>query len=163
MPRRATLALAALLARLVAACGGGGGGSASGDIRFLVFGEPEELRAYRNIVREFGNREEDIDVTLVTASDRDDLLARLATSFAGGSPHDVFLINYRFYGQFAARGVLEPLAERLESSDAFEESDFYPEPLEAFRWNGELTCLPQNVSSLVVYYNRDLFRRYGVP
>jgi multiple sugar transport system substrate-binding protein len=25
-----------------------------------------------------------------------------------------------------------------------------------------LTCLPQNVSSLVVYYNRDLFRRFGV-
>ncbi len=33
-----------------------------------------------------------------------------------------------------------------------------------FRYDGEeLTCLPQNVSSLVVYYNADLFRRAGVP
>ena len=31
-----------------------------------------------------------------------------------------------------------------------------------FRWDGEQVCLPQNVSSLVVYYNADLFRRAGV-
>ena len=54
---------------------------------------------------------------LVEASDRQDLLARLSTSFAAGDPPDVFLINYRFYGQFAAKGVLEPLEERVESSD----------------------------------------------
>lgn len=162
--RRLIVAFASLLCAVgVAACGGSQGGSASGDIRFLVFGEPEELRAYRTIVREFRRREPAIDVTLVTTSDRDDLLARLATSFAGGSPPDVFLLNYRFYGQFAARGVLEPLGERLADSDAFAVEDFYRQPLDAFRWQGELTCLPQNVSSLVVYYNRDLFRRYGVP
>ena len=99
---------------------------------------------------------------LIEASDRDDLLARLATSFAGGTPPDVFLLNYRFYGQFAARGVIEPVQDRLEGSDAFEEEDFYPQALEAFRRDGELVCLPQNISSLVVYYNRDLFRRAGV-
>ena len=26
-----------------------------------------------------------------------------------------------------------------------------------------MTCLPQNISSLVVYFNRDLFERFGVP
>ena len=31
-----------------------------------------------------------------------------------------------------------------------------------FRWDGEQMCLPQNVSSLVVYYNADLFRSAGV-
>ena len=52
--------------------------------------------------------------------------------------------------------------ERVEDSDEFEPGDFFPQALEAFEWEGELTCLPQNVSSLVVYYNRELFRRYGV-
>jgi multiple sugar transport system substrate-binding protein len=103
-----------------------------------------------------------VTVMLIEESDRDDLLARLATSVAGGTPPDVFLLNYRFYGQFAARGVLEPVQDRLEGSDAFQEEDFYPQALEAFRRDGELICLPQNISSLVVYYNRDLFRRAGV-
>ena len=42
-------------------------------------------------------------------------------------------------------------------------SDFYPIALDAFRWRGEQLCIPQNISSLVVYYNRDLFEKYGVP
>ena len=71
------------LALLTAACSGGG---ASGNVRFLVFGDPAELRAFRNVVTEFRKVEPDVTVTLVEASDRDDLIARLSTSFAGGQP-----------------------------------------------------------------------------
>ena len=155
----------AAVALVAASCGGSEAGSdAEGaSIRFLVFGEPEELKAYRQLIDAFGERESRIRVQLVEASDRDDLIARLSTSFAGGSPPDVFLINYRFYGQFASKGVLEPLEERVADSEEFDLDDFYPQAIEAFRWDGELTCLPQNISSLVVYYNRSLFKRYEVP
>ncbi|HEV3478618.1 MAG TPA: sugar ABC transporter substrate-binding protein [Gaiellaceae bacterium] len=148
-----------------AGCGGGDGEGerASGTIDFMVFGEPEELKAYREVIRTFKEEEPGITVKLIEASDRDDLLARLSTSFAGGTPPDLFLLNYRFYGQFASRGVLEPVQERLDESDTFSEGDFYEQALEAFRRDGELICLPQNISSLVVYYNRDLFRRARVP
>ena len=78
-----------------------------------VFGEPEELQAYRDVVAAYRESEPDRPVELVEASDRSDLLARLATSFAGGAPPDVFLVNYRFYGQFAAKDVLEPLGTAL--------------------------------------------------
>jgi multiple sugar transport system substrate-binding protein len=155
-----TLAVAGLV---LTGCGGfGGGGGVSGQVRFLVFGEPEELKAFRAVVREFGRIEPDVDVQLVEASDRSDLIARLSTSIAGGSPPDVFLINYRFFGQFASRGAIEPIEDRLAESDAFRERDFYRQALDAFRFDGKLTCLPQNISSLVVYFNRDLFRKAGV-
>jgi multiple sugar transport system substrate-binding protein len=153
----------AALALAGAGCGGGsGGGGTSGEISFLVFGEPEEIKAFRGLITAFREVEPDVTVKLIEASDRDDLIARLSTSFAGGQPPDLFLLNYRFYGQFASRDVLEPVQGRLDDSDAFAEDDFYPQALEAFRRNGELVCLPQNISSLVVYYNRDLFRNAGV-
>jgi multiple sugar transport system substrate-binding protein len=154
-------AVAAALAALAVSCGGSAGGD--GPIRFLVFGDPPELNAYRTLIRAFENEEPGIDVRLVEASDREDLLAKLSTSLAGGSPPDLFLMNYRFYGQFAARGVLEPLEPYAEESEEFELGDFYPQAVDAFRWEGQVTCLPQNISSLVVYYNRDLFRRFQVP
>jgi multiple sugar transport system substrate-binding protein len=72
-------------------------------------------------------------------------------------------MNYRFYGQFAARGALEPLEGYVEGSDTLSLDDFYPQAVDAFRWDGAVTCLPQNISSLVVYYNKDLFERFGVP
>jgi multiple sugar transport system substrate-binding protein len=34
--------------------------------------------------------------------------------------------------------------------------------MEAFQFDGTQTCLPQNISSLVVYYNKDLFREAGL-
>ena len=157
----ATLLSLVALAATTAACGGSAGGS--GTARFLVFGDPPELRAYRQLIDAFEREEPGVRVQLIEASDRTDLLARLSTSFAGGTPPDLFLINYRFYGQFAARDVLEPLEERAEGSDVLDLDGFYPEALEAVRWNGEQVCLPQNISSLVVYYNRDLFMKYGVP
>jgi multiple sugar transport system substrate-binding protein len=155
------------LALLAAGCGGDGGGPSGGDevrgtVRFMAFGDPEELRAFRNVIKAFKDVEPRVTVQLIEASDRDDLLARLATGFAGGSPPDTFLINYRFFGQFAARGVLEPLQERLDGSETFSESDFYEQATRAFRFRGSLQCLPQNISSLVVYYNRDLFQKAGV-
>jgi multiple sugar transport system substrate-binding protein len=162
---RLSALLFVLVSLTVASCGGddGGGGAADGDVQFLVFGDPEELEAYREVITAFKDEEPDVHVQLVEASDRDDLLARLATSIAGGRPPDLFLLNYRFYGQFAAKGQLEPIEDRLSESDAFEEDDFYPQALDAFRFDGKLSCLPQNISSLVVYYNKALFRRAGLP
>jgi multiple sugar transport system substrate-binding protein len=142
--------------------GGNSGNEVSGEISFIVFGEPEELEAFRNVVDAFRTLEPSVSVNLIEASDRADLLARLSTSFAGGSPPDLFLLNYRFYGQFAAKGVLEPIESRVDASEVFQQADFYPQALDAFRFEGELTCLPQNISSLVVYYNRDLFRKAGI-
>jgi multiple sugar transport system substrate-binding protein len=152
----------AALSLVAASCGGGDEEAGSGPVRFLVFGDPEELKAYREVAAAFERKQADADVRIVEASDRDDLLARLATSFSGGDPPDAFLLSYRFYGQFAAKGRLEPVEERLADSDAFEEDDFYPQALDAFRFGGRLTCLPQNISSLVVYYNKDLLRKAGV-
>jgi multiple sugar transport system substrate-binding protein len=128
----------------------------------MAFGDAEELVAYRDLIDAFEKAEPDIDVEFVETSDRDDLIARLSTAFAGGSPPDLFLMSYRFYGQFLATGVLEPLQAYLDDSQAFAAEDFYPQAMEAFRQGGEQICMPQNISSLVVYYNKDLFDEAGI-
>jgi multiple sugar transport system substrate-binding protein len=157
--------MVASLALVAVACTGDDSDSAStsASISLLVFGDPPELNAYKTVIRAFEEVEPDIDVQLIEASDREDLITRLSTSLAGGTPPDLFLMNYRFYGQFAARDVLEPLESYVEGSDAFAVDDFFPQAVDAFRWDGRVTCLPQNISSLVVYFNRDLFRRFDVP
>ena len=80
----------AVLPLLAASCGAG---SSSGEIRFLVFGEPEELKAFREVVAAYGEVEPEVEVQLIEASDRDDLIARLSTSIAGGRPPDLVMIN----------------------------------------------------------------------
>lgn len=130
-------------------------------IRFQVAGEPEDLAIYDLIVRGFEKEEPDIDVELVGVARGGDHVAKLTTAFAGGEPPEVFLINYREYAQFAGRDALEPLEQHLVDAGV-ELDDYYALALEAFRVRGKVTCLPQNLSSLVVYYNTVLFERAGV-
>jgi multiple sugar transport system substrate-binding protein len=156
------LAAAALLALALAGCGGdGGSGEAGGSITFQVTGDPEETRVYGELA-ELYRRQTGRTVKIVEVPERDVHIAKLTTSFSAGRPPDAFLLNYRNMGGFAARGAIDPAGPRLDRSTTFERDDFYPLPLAAFEFDGALQCLPQNASSLVVYYNADAFRRAGV-
>jgi multiple sugar transport system substrate-binding protein len=160
---RAMRRLAALALVLLVGCGsnGGGDGGSEGAISFQVTGDPEETRVYRELAQRY-RRETGRTVRIVEVPERDVHLAKLTTAFSAGQPPDVFLLNYRNMGGFAARGVIDPAGPRLERSTAFARDDFYPLPLQAFEWEGELQCVPQNASSLAVYYNVDAFRAAGV-
>ena len=135
----------------------------SGSLSFMVFGDPAELAAYQALVDAFEAREPGIDVQLIHIPSASDYRARLGADFAAGDPADVVLINYRRYAPFAAMGVLEPLAPYLRASDVISAGDFYQVATEPFTWRGQLMCIPQNISSLVVYYDRDLFDAAGLP
>ena len=94
--------------------------------------------------------------------DQRDYRKRLRADFTAGTPADIVLINYRRYAAFAAKGVLEPLGLLLAASTVIQEDEFYPEATRPFYWDGQLVCIPQNLSSLVVYYNKALFDAAGV-
>ena len=133
-------------------------------VSFAFWGDPAEAAAYEEVIASFEAREPGIQVEAQYTPGKSDYRKRISTAFAGNRPPDVFLINFRDYGQYADSGALEPLGPRLRESDVVSEDDFYELPLDAFRYaGGELTCIPQNISSLVVYYNVDLFEEAGVP
>lgn len=137
-------------------------GQAAREVSFMVFGDPAELAAYQELVVAFEAAYPEIDIELIHIPGQSDYRARLGVDFAAGDPADVVLINYRRFAPFAAMGALEPLGSYLRRSDIIDAGDFFPETIEPFRWRGELTCIPQNVSSLVVYYDKDLFDAAGV-
>lgn len=131
-------------------------------ITFMVFGDPAERDAYRTLVSAFELSHPSIKVALTHIPSPRDYRTRLATDYAAGSPPDVSLMNYRRFAAFAASDLLEPLDDRLANSDLIASDQFFPIALDAFDWQGETMCIPQNISSLVVYYNRSLFDKAGV-
>ncbi|WP_163999611.1 ABC transporter substrate-binding protein [Pyxidicoccus caerfyrddinensis] len=133
------------------------------EVTLQLFGDPAEVAGYRQLVTAFEAKNPDVKVRLVPIGKQKDHMAKLTTAFSGGTPPDLFLLNYRRFGQFAAKDVLEPLGPRMQKSAVLKEQDFYPQAMEAFRYEGTLECIPQNVSSLVVYWNRGLFKKLGVP
>ena len=153
-----------LIAVLAGACSGSTpdareDGGAVTNIQVQVSGEPEETAVYQSIAQQFEKQHQDIAVEVIEIAEKDDHLARLATTFAGGDPPDVFLVNFREYSQFVVRDAIEPIAGHLGDVDT---SAYYPPPLEAFTYDDTLQCMPQNISSLVVYYNKSLFDEAGL-
>jgi multiple sugar transport system substrate-binding protein len=155
------------VAALCAGCRGSDtsrpGPSVSSTLQFQVFGDAAEVNAYRELVAAFERRTPEVGVEFIPVGNQRDHMAKLTTGFAGGNPPDVFLINFRRFGQFAEKDALDALGPRLAERGRFKEADLYEQAAEAFRFNGTLMCIPQNISSLVVYYNRTLFEQARVP
>lgn len=132
-------------------------------VSFMISGDPAERQAYLNLVAAFEEAHPEITVEVTHIPSASEYRKRLATEFAAGSPPDVTLMNYRRYGAFAANDLLEPLGPYLAASNLIQPEDFFPVTIDAFTWNGVITCIPQNISSLVVYYNQNLFDAANLP
>jgi len=140
---------------------------AESHIRFQFYGDAEERAVYEQLVTQYmaTHPGRTVEMTYVPAQDdepgQDDHTLKLQAAFTAGSPPDVFLLNYRRQAQFATSGALLPVGPLLASSGV-DAGQYYPAALDAFRTNGQLQCMPQNISSLVVFYNKDLFTKYHV-
>ena len=160
----AVVAVVAVVALVASGLGRGSGGDPeAGVIDFQVSGDAEELAVYRELVAAY-QRKTGERVRMIEVGDRKAMLAKLSTAFGAGRPPDVFLLNHRYVGGYVAREVLDPVGPRLAESETLKPEDYYDIPRAAFTdRQGTLACLPQNVSSLVVYYNAELFERAGLP
>jgi len=129
----------------------------------MVFGDTEELKAYKSLQAAFEKKFPTIKLELIHIPSQTDYRKRMAADFAAGTPADVVLINYRRFASLAVKGALAPLGPFLQKSAIIQEEDFYPEAITPFYWKDQLVCIPQNISSLVVYYNKTLFDQSNLP
>jgi multiple sugar transport system substrate-binding protein len=118
----------------------------------------DELEA---LVAEFQAQHPDIRIRTTTAP-FSDYFTRLQTDFAAGNPPDVFELNYENFVTFASRGTLAPLDARLAADPTLAEDTFYPAALEAFAYEGVQYGLPITFSTVVLFYNQDLFDAAGI-
>ena len=160
MHRLSNLMLALVLFVLVMA--GCSTPSSQRAISFMVWGSQAEYQAYQTLIDSFHAENPDYHVDIRFVPDDADYRRRLAADFSAGSQPDVMLLNYRRIAPFADEGALAPVGPYLANSTVLKETDFYQPPMEAFRYKGDLWCMPQNVSSLAVYYNKALFDAAGL-
>ncbi len=149
----------ALFVLILVACGG----NEPQTVSFMVSGDPEQFAVYEEMVNSFQQTHPDITIQLRHIPSDSEYRRQLAIDFSTGSPPDVMLLNYRRFPPFAAAGGLEPLGPYLAQSKLIQPANFYDTALAGFEMDGQLWCIPQNVSSLVVYYNKSLFDAAGVP
>lgn len=91
----------------------------------------------------------------------DDRVVKTMALISSGEAPDILYLNENIY-TYTTRGVLEPLTQYIEAEGEGYLDYFYDSLLEPLTYEGELYALPQEVSPYVIYYNKDLFDKYGV-
>ncbi|MCD6310221.1 MAG: sugar ABC transporter substrate-binding protein [Candidatus Eremiobacteraeota bacterium] len=127
---------------------------------YMQWGDPREVEITRTLLKEFENRNPDIKVDVIHATDYH---TKLNTMLAGGTPPDVFYVSANDFLHYAKRDVLlnlEPYIERDRKE--LNMKDFYPKLLSVFTYNGALYGIPKDFTTAVLYYNKDMFDEAGV-
>jgi multiple sugar transport system substrate-binding protein len=126
-------------------------------VRYFTFSAaPDHLEDLDAIIAAFEAENPGIAIEVSTAP-FEDYFTLLQADFVGGEPPDVFELNYENFVSYAANDVLLDLSGYV-SADA----PYYPRALEAFQYNDAQLALPETFSTVLLFYNKDLFDQAGV-
>ncbi|MBI5812010.1 MAG: sugar ABC transporter substrate-binding protein [Meiothermus silvanus] len=112
------------------------------------------------LIATFEKENPELEVKYTTAP-FDSYFTKLQTNLAAGQAPDVFELNYENFVTFASRGTLLALDSFLRQDISLKDT-FYPAALNAFRQNNSQYGLPITFSTVVLFYNKDLFDKAGV-
>lgn len=79
-----------------------------------------------------------------------------------GTAPDVFMVEAFWAPNLISYDVLLPLDSLIEADPSFALHDIEPKLLDAFRVNGKLYGIPKDYSTLVLWYNPELFKEAGL-
>lgn len=126
-------------------------------LRYFTFSAaPDYLEELDTIIAAFEEANPGITVEVTTAPFADYFTLLQADVVSGDAP-DVFELNYENFVTYAANDTLLDISEYL-SGDA----PYYPRALEAFQYEGAQLALPETFSTVLLFYNADLFDQAGV-
>jgi multiple sugar transport system substrate-binding protein len=128
---------------------------------FTFSAAPDHLEDLDQMIQIFEQTHPNIKIEVETAP-WDEYFIKLQTLIAGGTAPDVFELNYENFVSFAARGVLLDLDPLANADAAFDAGTFYPRAYGAFNFNGMQLGLPETFSTVVLFYNKDLFDQAGL-
>ncbi len=132
-------------------------------ITYKRWANPSEVESTKELLKLFEKRYPNIKVEF-TSEPWGAYWDKIQTQFAAGEAPDVFLIGATYIADFYSKGLLLNLQPYIErDKKELDLNDFFKPPFELYTFNGNLYALPRDINSIVLFYNKDLFDRFGLP
>lgn len=153
--KRALTALATVLTLNVSAL-------AATEIEFWHAFSGNNGNALTELADQFNASQSDVVIKPVYTGSYDEGTIKLQAAIAGNIAPTMVMLEITRYGLFADRGALEPLQPYFDDAGASFTDNIRPFALSASQYKGTSYVLPFNVSTPVMYYNKDLFSATGL-
>lgn len=124
-----------------------------------LHGEP----MFNQLADEYRAAHPDIDLEIVNAGGYVETLEKLQVAYAGGAPPNISMTEQTRSAGLYYAGALLSIDEFVKGTNGFNINDFSKAMLGAVTYDGKLYGLPYNTSTPLLYYNKDLFLKSGVP
>jgi multiple sugar transport system substrate-binding protein len=131
-------------------------------IRFSCWGQSAELAVWKTLIKEFNASQKRIFVRL-EHSEGTGYPNKMMAMMAGRCAPDVMAFDDEPFPQFAQYGVFEDLGPYMERDPEMGREHFFPIFLKSFEYRGRQYGLPYDGASMLIYFNRDMFRAAGLP
>jgi len=128
-------------------------------VQFASWGSQSEVEIIKPILVEFEKENPDIQVEFMHIPQN--YFQKLHLLFASNLAPDVIFINNLYLPIYANAGVLEEIGNRKWEIE--NRNKFFEKSLQALTYNNMLYAVPRDVSNLVIYYNKDIFKKYNIP
>ena len=123
-------------------------------VQFASWGSKSETDIIKPILKDFEGKNPDIKIDFMHIPQN--YFQKIHLLFASNTPPDVIFINNLYLPVYANAGGLESIGEWADLSE------YDKNILRAMSWDNKLYAIPRDVSNLVIFYNKDLFDKYGV-
>lgn len=131
-------------------------------VEWYTYATPEFLEAYAALIKEFERTHPNIKIRINPAMGDTGYEAKLMTMVAGQIAPDLVHVTYNNFPMLTAQGLTEDLTPYVARDREFSLSNYYPVVLDGMRVKGRLNGLPTDWSTIVLFYNKKLFDRYGI-
>jgi multiple sugar transport system substrate-binding protein len=123
--------------------------------------DSEFERTVQGIYEEFERRNPGVDVRVEGIPDG--YVSKVILSFVAGTEPDVMLLDASSAAIFIDNGVLADLTPLIEADPDFNLDDYFKNVVDIARRGESLYAIPNDFTPMVMYYNKRLFDKAGVP
>lgn len=123
-------------------------------IKFSSWGSQSEIALLIPLLKDFEKKNPDIKVDFIHIPQN--YFPKLHLLFASNLAPDVVFINNHYAPKYVKAGLLEDLTPYIEQEKYFTKS------LDCFTFDKKIYAIPRDISNLVIYYNKDIFKKYSI-
>ena len=118
-------------------------------------------RLVQDLYRQFEKENPGIEVRVENIPQ--DYVSKMVLSFIAHAEPDIMMLDFSSASIFINNGVLSDLTPLIKSDREFNLNDYFPNALNAAKRGDSLYAIPQDFTPMVLYYNKRMFDRAGVP
>jgi len=126
-------------------------------IQFASWGSESEIKILKPLLDDFEKENPDIKVDFLHIPQN--YFQKIHLLIASNTAPDVIFINNQYLPIYANAGCLEDLTQYNKE---FDFNKFFDKSIQALTYDGKIYAVPRDISTLVIFYNKNIFDKYGV-